>query len=325
MKVKNHMIDKQLRIKGKIIKLMLRTKSETKYFKSQKRNKRLLNKFLSGRNIKGLNCSEIWISRQKDGTKIRLRIYEPIEKIDNVPGILWIHGGGYSQGIPEMSNQTYKRLIDVSKCVIVAPDYRLSIDAPYPAALDDCYDTLLWMKNHAKELGIRDNQLMVGGESAGGGLTAALSLYARDKGEVNIAFQMPLYPMIDDRLIHESAKDNNAPVWDSQSNQFAWKLYLGDLYGKDVPPYAAAARATDYHNLPPTVTFVGDLEPFRDETIEYVNALKNAGVPVFFELYTGCYHAFDIMCSKAEISKKAISFFVDSFKHAVVNYFAEQK
>ena len=165
---------------------------------------------------------------------------------------------------------------------------------------------------------------MVGGESAGGGLTTALSLYARDKGEVNIAFQMPLYPMIDDRMITESARNNNAPVWNSNLNERAWKLYLGELYGKDVPMYAAAARATDYKNLPPTVTFVGDLEPFRDETIEYVENLKKAGVPVKFEVYKGCYHGFDIACPDADISKKAIKFFIESFKYAVNNYFAAQ-
>src|SRR5690606_30824760 len=132
-----------------------------------------------------------------------------------VPGVLWIHGGGYAQGVPEMSHDMYRQLIGTRDCVIVAPDYRLSIDAPYPAALEDCYEVLLWMKDHAQELGIRSDQLMVGGESAGGGLTAALAMYARDRGEVNLAFQMPLYPMIDDRMVTESAGDNNAYVWNS--------------------------------------------------------------------------------------------------------------
>jgi len=242
-----------------------------------------------------------------------------------VPGVLWIHGGGYAMGVPEQSSGMYKRLIAESNCVIVAPDYRLSAEAPYPAALEDCYEALMWMKDNAEVLGIRDNQLMVGGDSAGGGLTAALTLYARDKGAVKIAFQMPLYPMIDDRMISESVKENNAPLWNSDLNKYAWKLYLGELFEKDVPAYAAAARATDYSNLPPTATFVGDLEPFRDETVEYVNNLRKAGVHVDFEMYKGCYHAFDAACSKAEVSKKATSFLMDSFKYAVENYFAEQK
>ena len=181
------------------------------------------------------------------------------------------------------------------------------------------------MKNHAKELGIRDDQLMAGGESAGGGLTAALALLARDRGDVNLAFQMPLYPMIDDRMTTESARENNAYVWNSDTNRWAWKLYLGELYGKEVPEYAAAARATDYRNLPPAVTFVGDIEPFRDETVQFVEDLREASVPVDFEMYKGAYHGFDIIHPKAEISKAARDFLMRSFKYATENYFAPQR
>lgn len=324
VKVIYKMIDKQLRFKGKLYSLLSKKSSETKYIKSLHKSKNQMDKFFTGKNIEGAHCSEEWINR-KDGSKIRIRIYKPLNAESGLPGVLWIHGGGYGQGVPEMSSKMYKELMQACNCVIVAPDYRLSIEAPYPAALDDCYDTLIWMKSHAKELSIRDDQLMVGGESAGGGLTAAISLYARDRGEVNIAFQMPLYPMIDDRMKTESAKENNAPIWDSNMNKWAWKLYLGELYGKDVPPYAAPARTTDYNNLPPTVTFVGDVEPFRDETIKYVQHLKESGVSVEFEIYKGCYHGFDIISPKADVSKKAISFFMNSFKYAVDHYFAEQK
>jgi len=180
------------------------------------------------------------------------------------------------------------------------------------------------MKNHAEELGIRSDQLMVGGDSAGGGLTAALSLYARDKGEVKIAFQMPLYPMLDDRMTSDSAVENNAPVWNSKSNYNAWKLYLGERFGMpDVPVYAAPARAEDYRNLPPTATFVGALEPFRDETIEYVDHLRKAGVPVDFEVFEGCYHAFEQMCPKAEVSRKAMTFLLNAYEYAVMHHFTE--
>ncbi|WP_256984407.1 MULTISPECIES: alpha/beta hydrolase [Paenibacillus] len=323
MKVTTKMIDKQLRIKGKLIDLLMKSSHEEKWLAWMRKIKKRSD-VSAGKDIEELQCSEEWIPRKSGGSKIRIRIYKPLHPTGNAPGVLWIHGGGYAMGNPEQFGATYKKLIDARHCVVVAPDYQLSIDAPYPAALNDCYDTLLWMKSHVKELGIREDQLMVGGESAGGGLTAALTLYARDKGEVNIAFQMPLYPMIDDRMITESAKDNNAPIWNSAYNQWAWKLYLGELAGQDVPPYAAAARATDYSNLPPTVTFVGDLEPFRDETIQYVENLRKAGVPVDFELYKGCYHGFDIIQPNAEVSKMAVSVFIDSFKYAVDHYFAEQ-
>jgi acetyl esterase/lipase len=324
LKVSRKMVNKQLRFRGMLLSRLVQKSTEEKFIQSMHNSKKQMDKSFKGKDVEGLDCSEVWVSR-KDGSKIRVRIYKPLHLEKAVPGVLWIHGGGYAQGVPEMSGSMYKRLIETSACVIVAPDYRLAIDAPYPAAFDDCYEVLLWMKDHAQELGIRNDQLMVGGESAGGGLTAALTLYARDKGEVNIAFQMPLYPMIDDRMMTESARENNAYVWNSDTNRWAWKLYLGELFGKDVPSYAAAARAADYRNLPPTVTFVGDIEPFRDETIRYVENLRRAGGSVDFKMYKGAYHGFDIIHPKAKISQAATDFLMNSFKHAAEHFFAEQK
>jgi acetyl esterase/lipase len=324
MKVTYKMIDKQLRLRGRLYNLLISKSSEAKYIKFMHTVKKQTEN-RKGKTIEGLHLREEWIARE-DGSKLRICIYTAHHPKKEIPGVLWLHGGGYAQGIPELFANTYKRLIDARDCVIVAPDYRLSIEAPYPAALEDSYAALLWMKSHAKELGIREDQLIVGGESAGGGLAVALSIYARDNKEVNLAFQMPLYPMMDDRMNTESARENNAPIWNSTTNRWAWKLYLGELFEKDnVPVYAAAARATDYSNLPPTITFVGDIEPFRDETIQYVTNLKEAGVPVEFELYKGCYHGFDIISPNAEISKKATSFFIESFKYDVDHYFAEQR
>ncbi len=320
MKVISSMIDRDLRIRGRMIKLVNNTFTESRL----RLFNILTNKMKNMIKDNSIQCIKEWIPR-KDGSKMRICIYKPLIPKENVPGVLWLHGGGYALGVPEQGVTMAKRLIDASNCVVIAPDYRLSVEAPYPAALEDSYDALLWMKNQSKELGIRDDQLMVGGDSAGGGLTAALTLYARDKGEVSIAFQMPLYPMLDDRMTTESAKDNNAPVWNWKSNYNSWKLYLGDLFGtEDVPYYAAPARAENYNDLPPAATFVGELEAFRDETVQYVENLRKAGIPVEFEIYKGCFHAFDTMCPKAEVSKKAITFIIESFKYAAEHYFAEQ-
>ena len=319
MKIERKMIDKQLRIPGTIAKIILRSPSEAKFRKLRK-----LSNHLRGKKVKGLQCSEIWIPRSQDGTNLRLCVYKPLVPSVGSAGILWMHGGGYAIGVPESSAGIISKFIAESGCVVVAPDYRLSLDAPYPAALDDCHDALLWMKKYARDLGIREDQLMVGGESAGGGLAVALALYERDHNGVKIAFQMPLYPMLDDRMTNESAMDNNAPVWDSETNQIAWGLYLGDFARGDVPIYAAPARAVDFPNLPPAVTFVGELEVFRDETIEYVRNLRKAGVPVDFEQYAGCYHAFDRMNPYADVSRKAFSFLMKSYRYAVAHYFTEQ-
>jgi acetyl esterase/lipase len=318
--VTREMIDRELRAAGRVANLIVGSPSEARF----RRSLRVIAKPMRSSNAKGLWCSEEWIPRAKDRSGLRVRIYGPLSPKEGVPGVLWMHGGGYAFGLPEMSTGAIRRLILESRCVVVAPDYRLSIERPYSAALEDRYEALLWMKSHAGELGIRDDQLMVGGESAGGGLACALTLYARDKGKVRIAFQIPLYPMIDGRMESESARENNAPVWSSRANTVAWKLDLGELYGKDVPAYAAAARATNHRGLPPTVTFVGHLEPFRDETIEYVDKLRKAGVPVDFPVFAGCYHSFETMSPNAEVSRRAVAFVMDSFRYAVGHYFAEQ-
>ena len=307
MKVDVSMIDMELRGAGRFFGYIYNILSEARV-----------------RTFPRFKMTEEYIER-KDGTKLRICIFRPKKTCRDVPGLLWIHGGGYSMGSPEESKILIERFIAARDCVVVAPDYRLSVEAPYPAARLDCYEALLWMRDHCRELGIRENQLMVGGDSAGGGLTAAVTLYARDRKEVAIAFQMPLYPMIDDRMTTESSRDNNAPIWNSEQNYNGWKLYLGELFGKpDVPYYAAPARAEDLSGLPPAVTLVGDLEPFRDETVQYVEKLKKAGVPVEFKLFKGCYHAFEQMCPLARVSRRAVRFLTDAFRRAADNYFAEQ-
>ena len=241
------------------------------------------------------------------------------------PGILWLHGGGYVLGSPEQDGASYTRVIEATGGVVVAPDYRLAPEAPYPAALDDCALALRWLRDNASDLGVRDDQLAVAGNSAGGGLAAALTLRERDLGEVAIAFQVPLYPMLDDRCATASALDNDAPVWDSVTNRNAWKVYLGDLSGSDqVPPYAAPARAADLSGLPPAFTYVGDLEPFRDEVVAYVERLRAAGVPVEFEVVPGAYHGFDVVAPGAPVSRRMLEAQSAWLRMAVRTWFAPQ-
>lgn len=161
------MIDPELRFKGRLQSLMLNVASDAVYLTRQRLSNRMIDRLFKGKPVKGLQSTQEWIARP-DGSQLRLCIYKPLTPRQDVPGVLWNHGGGYAIGVPELGGEMYKRLIEESGCVIVAPDYRLSTEAPYPAALDDCYLALLWMRDHAAELGIRANQLMVGGESAGG-------------------------------------------------------------------------------------------------------------------------------------------------------------
>jgi acetyl esterase/lipase len=318
VKIDYSLIDKELKRTGILINILMK-KAGKKSFAFQYKFRRF-----QTRPPKGIDSSNLWIDR-KNGTKMRLRIYKPLSRTKKGPAILWIHGGGYATGTPELNARLCKRLVDESDAFIVAPDYRLSVEETYPAALDDCYSALLWLKDHAEEFGANNEQLMVGGESAGGGLTAAITLLARDRKEVNIAFQMPLYPMIDDRMTSNSARDNDAPGWNAHNNREAWKLYLGDLFGTDdVPYYAAPARVLDYSGLPPAVTYIGDLDPFLDETISYFQSLKQAGIPAEYKIYNGCYHGFDVACPNAGISRRATDEFITSFRYAVKTYYNKQ-
>ncbi|MGN0404175.1 MAG: alpha/beta hydrolase [Bariatricus sp.] len=259
--------------------------------------------------------------------KIMIVRREDQEKSEGVPGVLWLHGGGYLSGFPEMAFMS--RAVDlVRKCgaVLVCPEYHLSIQAPYPAALADSYRALLYMKKHAEELGIRPDQIMVGGESAGGGLTAALCIYARDKKEVRIAYQMPLYPMLDCDDT-PSSRDNHAKVWNTRKNHFAWKLYLRSLSRKKkrVSPYASPAKCENYEGLPPAYTFVGDAEPFYSETLSYIENLQKAGIPAKVDVYPKEYHAFDMMEPYSTPALKAAERFCDEFQYAAEHYFAPQE
>ena len=247
-------------------------------------------------------------------------ILSPKIQQKDVPGVLWIHGGGYILGMKEMVHMG--RAVSLVKkfgAVIIAPGYRLALQAPYPAAINDCYDALLYMKAHAAELGILEDQIMVGGESAGGGLTAALCMMARDKGEVGIAYQMPLYPMLD-CLDTETSRDNHGKIWNTRRNHIGWKMYLRGLDSAEIPAYASPARQTDYSALPPAYTFVGDGEPFYAETLAFIDKLKKAGIPAEVDVYHTDMHAFDMLDPESDISKAAAESFERHFAYAVDHY-----
>ena len=240
-------------------------------------------------------------------------------------GVLWLHGGGYAVGMKEMVHMS--RAVGLVKrfgAVVLVPGYRLSLQAPYPAALDDCYAALLYLKEQAAALGVRPDQLMVGGESAGGGLCAAVCIRARDTGEVNVAFQMPLYPMLDDRDT-ETSRDNRGRVWNTRRNHLAWRLYLRGTDRAQLSTYAAPARLTDFAGLPPAYSFVADGEPFYAETVRYFGRLRVAGVPAELDVYHTDMHAFDMMQPHDAQSIAAAEAFEHRFANAQARYFAPQE
>ena len=254
----------------------------------------------------------------KDAPEVRVRIYEPLNKQPKAPGILYIHGGGYIVGTPEMTDGSCIHMVQEIGCVVVSVDYRLSPDTPYPGPLEDCYAALEWFSSSADTLGVDAGNIAVAGGSAGGGLTAGLALLARDRKGPKIVFQAPLYPMIDDRNITPSSYEIvDTRFWNRAKNEFGWEMYLGPLYKGDVPIYAAPARAEDLSGLPPCYTLVGELDLFRDETIDYCARLLRAGVPTELHVFPGCYHGFDMNVS-TEIGKRVENEIIQALKRALI-------
>lgn len=274
--------------------------------------------FTSGR--MKYRTDKIYIGAGKE--RMKLLILSPTDDNVSRTGILWIHGGGYFTGMAEMVHfSRAKNLVAKYGAVVVSPEYTLSGRSPYPAALTDCHRALVYLRDNAEKLGVGRDRIMVGGESAGGGLAAALCMYEKDTHGVNIAFQMPLYPMIDNEDT-ETSRGNHAPVWNTRRNRFGWNKYLRGLVG-DVPCYAAPARRTDYSSLPPAYTFVSTAEPFYAETAAYIENLKNAGVEARLDVYPGLYHAFDMLTPFRRESKLAARKFEEEYLYARENYFAE--
>ena len=178
------------------------------------------------------------------------------------------------------------------------------VQHPYPAPLEDCYAGLTWVHQHASELDIDTGHLGIGGASSGAGLAAGLALLTRDRGRIPLAFQLLIYPMIDDRQVTSSSQWE-VPVWPPSANALGWSAYLGEAYGGDVPMYAAAARATDLTNLPPALVVVGGVDGFVDEDVDFARRLNAAGIPTELHMYPGAVHGFDGMAATAAVAQRA--------------------
>jgi acetyl esterase/lipase len=292
---------------------------------SFKRQNNLLHIFLHGKwHGKKTQMAQKYIYR-RDGSLLRVLVVwsnEGSEK--NATGLLWLHGGAYACGLPEQDYGLMDSFCADGKCVAVLPEYRLSGEAPYPAALEDAYLALYWMKEHAGTLRINPDQLFVGGESAGGGLATALSLYARDRREVSIAFQMPLFPMIDDQYLKEKAKSYRLKDHE-KARLKGWEGYLRSFKNANIIPiYAIPARAKILDHLPPVCTIAGTEGPFYYETVKFAKRLKAADVTVYFRTFDCYFKVYNWLEFPDRAHREARQFIVDCFRSAQKNYFAPQ-
>ena len=246
------------------------------------------------RDPEGFNVAreEIFISVD-DAPEVRCLLYVPLK--DNKalrPGYLHMHGGGYIFGAPEDADANNLKICAEVGAVVLSVDYRLAPEHPVPAPLDDCYAALAWFHSNATDLKVNSKHIGIGGESAGGGMAAALALKARDRGEYAICHQHLTYPMLDDRT-GDFANPGDPLVgefvWTRSSNQYAWNAYLGDSVRR--APYVPA-RADSLEGLPNTWLHTVTLDLFRDENIIYARRLMAAGVPTELVVSAGGCHGF---------------------------------
>lgn len=228
---------------------------------------------------------------------ISVRLHRPPHP-DNAGGaLLWIHGGGYVIGSAAQDDRLCRRFADRLGVPVAAVDYRLAPKHPYPAALEDCYEALAWL---TRLPGIDPTRVAIGGASAGGGLTAALALLARDRGELAPLFQLMVYPMVDDRSCDRpGVRNRRYRMWNPNTNRLGWTAYLN---GAD-PQVAVPSRHDDLSDLAPAWIGVGTLDPLHDENVEYARRLEDAGVACDLDIVTGAFHGFDIVAPFAGVSR----------------------
>jgi len=225
------------------------------------------------------------------------------------PGIYFLHGGGMVMGDRFAGARP---LIDWALkygAVCVTPEYRLAPEHPAPTPVEDCYAGLKWMVEHAEQLKLDPERVIIFGGSGGGGLAAGTTLLARDRNGPRLLGQLLQCPMLDDRNETRSARQyDGVGVWDTTSNRTAWRAVLGErCAGDDVCQYSAPARARDLSGLPPTFIDVGAMEVFRDEDIAYATAILAAGGQCELHVWGGAFHGFYDIAPQADVSRACVA------------------
>jgi acetyl esterase/lipase len=240
---------------------------------------------------------------------ISLLICRPAGSVGGRPVIYHTHGGGMVFGNNRIGVDLALDWARELDAVVVSVEYRLAPEHPHPAPVEDVYAGLLWTAEHAKEIGGDPERIVIVGGSAGGGLTAALALLARDRGGPRPVGQMLLCPMLDDRNDTPSSYQMaGLGVWDRASNETGWTALLGDRRGgPDVSPYAAPARAEDLSGLPPALLDVGSAETFRDETVAYASRIWQAGGVAELHVWPGGFHGYEGFAPQAAVSQATVA------------------
>ncbi len=256
------------------------------------------------------------ISGSKGNPPVTIFIVDPSPGTHGRPAYIYVHGGGYVMFSANRNPKFLQNIATENDCVVIAVDYRLAPEAHFPAALEDIYATLCWVRDNADALGVNAGHIAVGGESAGAGHVASLAIVARDRSGPKIAFQLLIYPMLDDRTGSSRAAAPHAGrfIWTPASNRFGWSSLLGMPAGSDaVPAHWVPARVDNLADLPPTYVAAGAIDLFARESTDFASRLIDAAVPTELLIVPGAYHGFDLAVPGASVSRR----FTASWKAAL--------
>ena len=224
------------------------------------------------------------------------------------PGVFLIHGGGMVGGSRWALAPMLVEWVFEYDAVAAAVDYRLAPEFPDPVPVEDCYTGLEWFTARAEVFGFDPRRVLIGGQSAGGGLSAGTTLLARDRGRPMPVAILLMWPMLDDRNQTVSAQQiDGVGIWDHTSNETGWTALLGDRRRPDdVSIYAAPARATDRSGLPPAYIAAGSAEVFRDEAVALASRIWEAGGSAELHIWAGGFHGFQTIVPTAAVSQRAV-------------------
>jgi len=220
-----------------------------------------------------------------------IRIYRPI-KGAVLPALVFFHGGGWVINNLDSYEQAMRSLANKGQFVVIAVNYQKAPELAFPIPFDDCYSTLLWAAENAAMLGIEPSQIGVGGDSAGGNLAAGVAIKARDTGDVNLAFQLLIYPCNDNEMNYESAhKNGDGYGLSTRAMKWFWEQYLSKKSDAK-NPYAVPVAAKDFKNLAPAIITTAEFDPLLDDGYIYAELLRKSGVPTIYREYEGVIHGY---------------------------------
>ncbi len=223
-----------------------------------------------------------------------------------LPALVYFHGGGWVICDLDTHDPTCRAITNNVGCVVVSVDYRLAPEHKFPAAAEDAYTATLWAAGNATDLGVDATRIAVGGDSAGGNLTAAVALMARDRHAPELVFQLMVYPVTDIVAMDTPSHRDNGEGYFLTTAAMEWyrRQYLTDL-SEASHPYASPLHADDLSGLPPALVITAELDPLRDEGEAYASRLRASGVSAVASRYDGVFHGFFSLGTLLDAAKQA--------------------